>query len=227
MMAALLNNIQAANWGPGEGGIAFENLLRNPSAEDGWVRLRPWLDKLGWQVFPDPYKVTSSVILYTILDWTSGAEYYWSALQRLGRTFWAKFAWGHVPLLGHKPYRPIAVATLLGIIGFVVFIFVHRKRIPFDVAFLFNLVILLIWGFAIIRGSAFLFYSIPPFFPVARYAYPSIVPVAHLLVAGWLALLWLPARWLKGRHQVIYLLPIFLLLTLDIYAIISIVAYYS
>ena len=208
-------------------GIPFKNLLRNPSAEDSWIRLRSWVDRLGWRVFPEPFKVTPSVILYTLLDWQIGADYYWGSAANLFRTFWAKFGWGNVPLLGHKPYRPLAAAAALGIIGFVIYIFARRRTFPWDIAFIFLFVILIVCGFAMIRGPGLLFGRVAPFYPVARYVYPSIVPMVILLVTGWVALTRLPVRWMKASRPYLLIIFVLIFLALDIYAIVSILTYYS
>ena len=209
------------------GGVLFSNLLRNPSAEAGWPRLRSWVDPIGVQVLPDPGVNTPSVIFHTFLDWESGADYYWMTLQRLFRTFWSKFAWGHVPLLGNKPYRPLAVATLLGLLGVFLLIVLKWRKFPWEVGLLFLVSLALAWGAAIIRGSNYVLIPYKIYYPVARYAYPMIIPTVTLIVVGWYVLLSLLQRWTRLRSPILFLIPLVFLVILDVYAVISIANYYG
>lgn len=207
-------------------GLPFTNLLRNPSAEDSGIYLKPWLAELGTRIFPDPGVNSLSVTLYTLLDWEAGARYYWGASQRLLRTFWAKFGWGHVPLLGHKPYRPLALVTLIGVLGFIGYAVFRFKHIRWDIALLFGLGILAVWGITLIRGSNYLFVRIPIFYPVARYAYPVIIPTLLLLVTGWISLLHIAGRWFPKITRYLSFLPLVFLLILAVYSLVSITEYY-
>ncbi|MEA3439390.1 MAG: hypothetical protein U9R58_03830 [Chloroflexota bacterium] len=207
--------------------IPFTNLLKNPSAENSWLRLQPWIDKVATRILPDPGVNNPSVALYTVLDVETGQKYYWGAAQTLFRTFWAKFGWGHVPLLGHKPYRPLAAVTLLGMIGFGVLLIAQRKRFPWDAALLLGVGLLAIWAFALFRGSNYVFVMDRIFLPVARYTYPIIIPAVLILVVGWVALMRIPNLWKKNAGRFLIFIPLIFLLALDIYSIISIAQYYG
>jgi len=207
-------------------GIPFNNLLSNPSAESSGLRLKPWVEKLGTLIFPDPGLNSPSVTLYALLDWEAGARYYWGASQRLLRTFWAKFGWGHVPLLGSKPYRPLAALTLLGIVAFVGYGIVRFKRVPWDIVLLLFLAMAAVWGIALIRGSNYLFVRVPIFYPVARYAYPVIIPTVLALVIGLIGIVSLPERWFPKVSRYLIILPVLTLIFLVLYSLISIVSFY-
>ena len=170
------------------GGVSFENLLRNGSAEQSWIYLRPWADQLATKIFSDYQGQESfSLTIYTLIDWPSVGWYFRTALENIFRTFWAKFAWGHVPLMGTKPYRVIIAVTLMSILGLGIALWQQRQRLsklPWDVLFLFGLTLLIVGGSTILRGTTYIFR--PVYYPVARYIYPAIIPFIFLFFC-WLA----------------------------------------
>ena len=206
---------------------SLTNLLNNPSAEDGWPRFRSWVDRIGIMVLPDPGVNTPSVSLSTILDYQISTEYYSTTIQHLGRTFWAKSGWGHVPLLGHKPYRVLAVFTLLGMLGVGLYVIRKNFRLDWAMVVLFMLFIGTAWGMTIIRGANYVMIPYKLYIPVARYVFPAVVPALFVFSGGWWTLLSYPKKWLKLENQLIYLLPVIALLILDIYAIYSIYRFYG
>ena len=212
-------NLAGGVWGEQE----FTNLVRGPSMEQGWPWVRPWADKLGVKFIPDGGR--PSLILYSLLDKSSAGWYYEYTFYRLARTFWAKFGWGHVSLLGHKPYRVLGVFTVLGLVGAVIALWRKRRVLPWDILIFFAIVLLTVWGISWARGSIYLF--LDPYIPVARYAFPAIIPTMFVLNLGWLEGLEALKRWFRlpqGTEIVVY---IFLMLALDIISIVSILKYYS
>ena len=99
------------------GGRTVENLLREPSAESAWINPRPWADDLWSRVFGYSSHRWASFIFYTLRDWSGAGWYYETTSVTLFRTFWATFGWGHVDLLGGKPYRWLLVVTVVLILG--------------------------------------------------------------------------------------------------------------
>ena len=209
------------------GGRSFVNLLQNPSAEQGWPRLRSWVDQVGVMLLPDPNLNVLSVTLYTALDQNRGHDYYYTAASRLFRTFWAKFGWGQVPLLGHKPYRVLVGLTIIAFIGLPFLLFQKRRDFPWEVALFFLVSLLAIWGVALIRGSNYVLIPYKMYYPVARYAFPAIIPTMMVLSAGWIALLIYAKKWFKIKRGLIFALPLLIFVLLNIYAIISILHYYG
>ena len=209
------------------GGKPFSNLLRNSSAEQSWPRFRSWVDEVGVRILPDQNYNTPSVILNTIFDWETGGEYYWITIQRLLRTFWAKFGWGNVPLLGHKPYRSLAVITLVGLIGFIMLAVRKRRKFPWEIGLLFVIGLAAAWGAALIRGSYYVMTPYKIYYPVARYALPMVIPTITLLVVGWYGLLISLERWPRFKSPLLFLIPLVFLLILDVYSIISLAKYYE
>jgi len=211
------------------GGVPFENLLRNGSAENSWFYLRPWVDALGSKVFSDYQGQESfSLIVYTLVDWPSSGWFYRIVMERLFRTFWAKFTWGHVPLIGAKPYRVLVLITLASIFGVAVGFWQRRHRLrklPWDTLLLLGLTILIFWGATLVRGSTYLLTRV--YVPVARYAYPAIIPTVLFLSTGWYTLLEAPARRLHLPGWVKYAVYVGFFLLLNLYALLSIARFYG
>jgi hypothetical protein len=218
---------KAGEWGE----QPFRNLVRNGSAELNGLRISPWIDDLGSRFLPD--QTRPSLLLTFVSDWSGAGWYYRLTGERLLRTFWGLFGWAHVPLLGHKPYRILAVVTGLGIIGALVGlgrrIWKRTGTPPWDAWALLALLLVSIWVAAGMRGAIYLA-STRLYIPVARYAYPAILPSMFVLSLGWWEMLgWLPARE-PGRNSMSVLrsgVIIAGLLALDVYAIISILSYYT
>jgi hypothetical protein len=211
------------------GGAPYDNLLRNGSAESSWFYLRPWADALASQFFSDYAGQESfSLTIYSLLDWPSSGWYYQLVGANLFRTYWAKFGWAHVPLMGAKPYARILLPfTVLAFIGVGVAFWQrwHRlAKLPWDALFLLGITILIVWGLVIIRGSTYLL--IRPYFAVARYAYPAIIPTVLFLCTGWMSVLSTLERWLRLPGWVKYAVYLGLFLLFNVYALFSILAFY-
>jgi hypothetical protein len=216
-----INDLSAkgGQWGT-EG---FQNLVRNGSFEESGIGIRPWAEELGTKFLPD--KGRPSLILYSLMDLSSSEWYYRSTFYRLGRTFWGKFGWGHVPLLGHKPYRILGIFTGIGLVGAVIALWRNRRTFPWDVLILFGIVLFVVWGMTWVRGSLYIFYN--PFFPVARYAYPVIIPTMFLLNLGWFQVLEFIRRWFTLPRLSEIVIYAGLMIILDVIAIASVISYYS
>ena len=141
------------------------------------------------------------------------------------RTFWAKFGWGNVPLVGSKPYRILAVVTVLGIVGANWAVWRDRHVLQWEVFLLLFLAMFGIWITTIQRGigSIFGWYLIP----VARYAYPAILPTVLVLNTGWLELIHAFGRWLRMTTKVAYAAYLLCFVALDAVSIFSIIRYYQ
>jgi hypothetical protein len=113
--------------------------------------------------------------------------------KHLFRTFWAKFGWGHIDLLGAQwvgggPYALLALILLLGGIGAFIGAIRRRKAIDWEIAFVIILSLAAAWGMALARITIHLAYW-HLYVPAARHAYPVIVPTVLALCFGWLELL--------------------------------------
>lgn len=226
------------------GGQPFTNLIRNPSAELPGLRLNPLVDRLSRKASPDGMQL--SLILGALWDWPATLPVLLSGAEHLFRTFWARFAWGQVLLMpGYRPYRWLLAATLFGLLGAGLALVRRRRRVPWDVAFVFGLSLLLAWFPTLTRILAYL--PQPKlYFPTARHAYPAILPAAFVLSLGWLEIArllanawdWLAARspWKdklprigsEGRFSAVVFVVFFAgFLILDLLSIYSIARYYG
>lgn len=206
------------------GGQPFTNLLRNGSAETAGLRINPWVEKAIVKAFPSYSSL--SFTLYYLFDWPGASWHYWAVGARLFRTFWGYFGWGNAPLLGHKPYRVLLAFTFLAFIGAAIYLYRHRKSLLWAVLFILSLALLGIWMGALIRGVS-LFATNRLWLPVARYAFPAIIPTVLILSVGWLEILRLLERHLRFPRGAQYALYTGLLVTLNVWSLISVIRFYS
>lgn len=213
------------------GGVKFENLLRNASAEHGSLRVAPWADNLGAQFLPDQTR-PSSILAY-LMDWQGVDWHYRLTIERLLRTFWAKFGWAHISLTGNKPYQLLAALSAIGIAGFVVWfarqLIQTKGKMPWNIMVILASQMLIVWGGTISRGVIYLGNN-RLYLPVARYAYTAIIPTMLILTLGWLELLNLVFKLLRLPRTSTFLrgsIWLGLLLILDIWSILSIYRYYQ
>ncbi|MFC2043249.1 ArnT family glycosyltransferase [Chloroflexota bacterium] len=228
------------NWG----GEEFTNLIRNGSAESASLRFRPWIDSLGSRFLRD--NARPSLVLTSLMD-VSGSGWLHEIISiRLLRTFWAKFGWGHVALVGGHPYRWLGIITLFGIFGSILSVLKKWSHISWDVIFLLLIVIIVSWGAAFVGGAIFV--GVPhTYIPVARHAYPAIIPTLIVLCFGWIAIfrgmivltlsilkrigfmnlqvLKIPDNSLPDRVIILLMFTFFILL--DFYSIVSIAHHYG
>ena len=90
-------------------------------------------------------------------------------------------------------------------------------------------VLVLAWGSTFLRGAIYLA-SPQIYIPVARYAFPAIVPTSIILAGGWLFILSTPfvlvKRWNRHPQYMAGWIYIVGLLIIDLYAMWSIYQYY-
>jgi hypothetical protein len=230
------------------GGQPFVNLIRNPSIEKAGLRIQPQIDNLGARLLPD--NTRPSWILTSMLDWPATGFVYKSSARHLFQTFWARFGWGHVPLLGPKgaedlPYQILAILTLVGICGALVGLIHRRRRASWEIVAVFSLALLLLWGLTLLRGMTYLAYE-HIYGTVARHAYPVIIPTMLIFCFGWFEIFtWVNSvmsRLFKNKattgktvlplrtqrlFKFEFALYIFLFVALDVLSLASIALYYS
>lgn len=200
------------------GGRRFTNLLRNGSAEQGWPRLRPWVDQaLVHYIHRSP---TQSVA--AVFDTRRIAEVFVPyMLQPAADTFVESFAWSNVKIadpLWRYLARYLAVLALIGCIKWLIARRAKMWGVLWPALLFLALVGLLVWINTLFRPLPLLgeMYVVP----VARYTYPAIIVTALAIVGGWWAL-WPP----KLRLGAVLAL-IAGLLALNAVAITTIAAYY-
>jgi hypothetical protein len=199
------------------GGAAFTNLLADGSAESSWPHIRSWADRAGARILPD--RGRPSLVLYALLQMKDLQNYFYSDVINSVRTFWAKFGWEAVSLLGGTPYRYLSYLMGIGFIGAFLTLWRARKKIPWHPLIFLGLTTAGVWISTFLMGTVYLF--VKYYYPHARYSFPVIVPVLLLLVGGWLG--WIPTKYRKYVEAAI---PIGFFL-LNIYAVVSITYYYA
>jgi hypothetical protein len=207
------------------GGQQFQNLIRNAFAEKTWPGFKPWIEKIFANRLP--FNISD---IWIMLDWKSVKGYLVSTGGILFRTFWAKFGWGQVPLLGTHPYRVLGYITLLGLFS-VLPLFIRKRSIVFSPT---GLVLVLatmgiVW-LTIARGAPSLFDQINferVLYPVSRYLYPAIFPILLILNAGWHQVFDFLSRYVPHIRRIYLPLLVSFFFCLDAYSIYSIVVYYK
>jgi len=168
----------AGEWG----GQPFVNLLRNPSFERSSPRIIARLDDLASNFLPD--RALPSQVLASIWDRPGSGYFYRIVSRHLFETFWARFGWGHIPLVWGWVYGLLAVVTLLGACGAAWGAWRLRQTLPWGAVAIGGVALLAAWALALVRGSVYLhlpFY----YYPTARHAYPAILPLVLGLSFGW------------------------------------------
>jgi hypothetical protein len=162
-------------------GARFTNRIRNGSAEMTWPHPRLWVER------PLRKYAHRSLarFLASMLDWERTSPVHELAMNRLFTSFWARFGWNEVGL-SRAWYRALAVLTAWGILGALAAwarSWKSGRSLPWMRAVALLAVSgLLVWGNAFLRSHPV---GHTPFIPVARYAYPVIIPSAMVLVGGW------------------------------------------
>lgn len=198
----------------------FVNLIHNGSAEQAWLGTRRSIDR----AFDNLYPASLSTILTSTGDWNGASWYFESSFNNLFRTFWAKFGWGHVSLIGKRPYRPLFAITTLGIIGAIIAAWYYRYTLPKSENIFLLLSGLLIWGATLFRGIESLINTV--FIPAARYAYPAIIPTILVFCCGWLTIGQILHSKFKIPSFFLSIAYILFFILVDIISIQSIVQFY-
>ena len=190
------------------GGQPFENQLRNPSFETGFLRVRSELDEIGVRVLPNLAR--PSMLLDYLTDWESMSFFHLLTLDRLERTFWAHFGWGHVPVQPSSLYAMFSFVGILALVGVLAGFIRFWRSIPWDIVFIFGSALVLAWSTTFTRSFGFAF-QYKFYVPVARHTFPAIIPAVLFLTFGWYELFEWFVRvwgWLRSKFG---LLPVRLL----------------
>jgi hypothetical protein len=213
-------------------GIPFTNLIRNASAEDAWPRVNPRVDGLVGRLLPGTGFERLSLTLYSVFDTRGVGWYFERTFKNLVRTFWAVFGWNEVILPGNKPYRPLAWITIIGLLGALWAGWRYRRQIPWRVVILYAAALAGVWGFAMLRGSNYVFLR-TGFLPPARYVFPVVIPAMLAFVAGWFVMFdlsmggWLRHAGYTSRAWLVYLPFGLFFFGLNIYCLVSMVQFWQ
>jgi hypothetical protein len=173
----------------------FVNLVRNPSAEQAWPRLRPWVEPTLNEYVSLGAGRTPSKLLAAMVDVERTSELLLSPLSLIPfDTTFTRLAWGHV-VLTHPAWmyvvRGLWLAALLG--GVLWWLDVRRPTLHGLRPALALLAVAgaLVWLSTLTRTLPRINEGLP--LPMARYTFPAILVTILALVGGWWSL-W-PRRW--------------------------------
>ncbi len=205
------------------GGQPFTNLLRNPSAEQGWLRLHPWVEQQIAQVVSLGWGRTPSLLLATVQDIERSHEL---AVRYVGwlpyDSMFDGLAWGNIRFDHALLHGVLRVWLGVALVGSGWWLWRNRRRrdhVLSAVLLVLLPALLLGWGGTLLRSFPRI--SEGAVLPVARYTYPVIAATLLLLIGGTLALL--PRR----MHTPALLLLVGLTGLLNIAAIILVWNFYN
>lgn len=190
------------------------------------MRLRSWVDEIGVRLLPDKGANQPSVTLYYFLDFAGANLFQRNSAQVLFRTFWARFGWGHVPLMQIWPYWIILAAMLAGFLAAVPAMWRLRKNFPWPAAAFLGLALLGVWLQTLMRGANYPTQLRAIYYPTARYAFPVIIPTMLLLNLGWHEIGRALKNWLHLPGKVLSWGYVLAWAALNLYAILSIARFY-
>ncbi|HNP72496.1 MAG TPA: hypothetical protein PLO33_08310 [Kouleothrix sp.] len=171
-------------------GRSFANLLRNPSADAGWPRLRAVVDRLLVRYI---HRSPAQSIAALFDVWRVAPIFFSAMLLPATDSFVQSFAWSNVRLRDPIWLYLSRYLALLALLGGLRWLLSRRSAgLALRPAALFLLLVgLLIWANTLLRPLPLLgeLYVVP----AARYTYPAIIVSLLALVGGWRAL-W-GARW--------------------------------
>ncbi len=162
-----------------------QNWLRNGSGAATWPRLGIQAVDVLQSLTPE--WISWSAIVSSIQDMHGIGWYFWDAAERIFRTYWGQFAWGHV---GAQPiaFWIAGLLTVIGAIGWLAKVALE-PNVDSRLWCALAVTILLVSVLALVRGvTNTLEGPGPPYLPVARYLYPVAAPLTIALATGWLKL---------------------------------------
>ena len=212
----------------GRGGVwagqSFTNRLRNASAERAGPRIRPWAERL-FERAAGAY-LSPLALVGALADFERSRPIFGATTNLLLQSFWARFSWGQIGLMAPW-YTLLAVWSGLGASAGAWRLWRAWRRQAgswkLAVAWL-GLAMLASWGTVYLRGL-FNAADTALVLPVARYAYPVIIPTLLMLMGGWQAFFGAPARGAGARNW-LAIVPFAYFLALDLASLAAIIANY-
>ncbi|WP_333691836.1 glycosyltransferase family 39 protein [Chloroflexus sp.] len=182
------------------------------------ARSRPWLATLEQNYF----RAEIVPWLQSWLNWERAWPLYLSTIGVAHNHFWARLAWGHIPILppvGDWLFAGLSVAALVGLArGW--FDWRHTWPLWLQRWFWLCLVAVIAAWIALLGRLHPLPEGVSPYIPRGRYLYWAMVPTMWLLVMGWRHL-W-PERWRShARYALIAIFGV-----VDLAAIVTLAMYY-
>jgi hypothetical protein len=215
-------NFSDVNASRGEwAGRSFKNLVRNAGTIQAWPKFRDYV-----YIFANAidYRLAEGLghVIYS-LDYKGTAWYSKTTLAVIFRSFWAKFGWGEITLMGAKPYRALYIAMIVMLIGCLLG---FRKKLSWSGLQIFlwlSLNIFFSLGYAWFTGISMNSYIDRPSIPVARFIFPTIFAILAIFNFGW-------ENWIELIHAryrwIGYAIFIGLFVTLDVLSVMTVYGYY-
>lgn len=168
------------------GGQPFTNLVRNGSAEQAWLYVRPEVESA---LRPLVRRSLSRIVASLFDIERTGTIILFDVAPDLVFRSFATFGWGDVMPSGDGWRRALPLALLVALAGCARSFAGSDWSIRRVAIAVFLIIGALIWANAALRILPALITQPPPF---PRYGFPAIAPLALVLAAGWLA--WWPAN---------------------------------
>lgn len=204
------------------------NVVRNSSIETGFPKNKELVDRLLAKAELN----TSMSQIVQLFDYDSVGWYLSTTAIIIFKGFWAGFGWGAVPVIGKYAYEMLLVFTFLTGLTSIFFIVKQFKLLPKPVVILFLIIVTTQLVNVFARGAGSWYLS--PYYPRARYFYPSIVSLVIFFVYGIYRILKMfclignpnddQTRTLKSARNMVYLLCSLMLIA---WGIVSIYRYYA
>ncbi|MAT42507.1 MAG: hypothetical protein CL609_09215 [Anaerolineaceae bacterium] len=163
------------------------NLVRDHDLKKTWPRFRPFILELFNKI---DYRISraASWIIYS-LDTKATFWYTQESFENLFRSFWGKFAWSQVVLSGNKPFRPIKIFSLIGLILSLFYLIPKLSKKNVNIFFWLAIAIFGNLFYAWFTGISDNSFFGKPQLPDSRYIFVSIYPLLGLIVYGWSSIL--------------------------------------
>ena len=165
--------------------IQENNLIRNPSGEQMWLRLRPWAHRIVGKTL----RRSPSYVFSALEDLPKNGPFLLGLIAPwLLNDFFSAFAWGHVRLgVEWVPLFQLLIAlALIGSVKWLIQTGVRQHTLLWPAVLFLAFVAFVVWASALLWPLPYQWAKIQ--FPSGRYLYVSIIPSALLLAGGWWAL---------------------------------------
>ncbi len=162
------------------GGVSFVNYLKGASAETAWF----WLNSRVTGILGKAFPGSRDILFASLQEWPLGIIRYSEIVFWLTITFWGHLAGAKVYMLGTPAIYALLIGiTVFGIASALIYLFENFQMLHKPEILFLGFVLTLSWGITIAReGSGLLVIEHSTW---ARYAFPSMIPTALLLSAGW------------------------------------------
>jgi hypothetical protein len=210
-------NASRGNWA----GKPFQNLVRNAGSVQAWPKFRDYVYILANAI---DYRLAEGIghVIYS-LDYQGTAWYTSTTLSVIFQSFWAKFGWGEITLMGSKPYRTFYIAMVFMIVGCILGVKKRFSWSGFQIYLWLIMNILFSLGYAWFTGISMSSYIDKAYIPVARFIFPAVLAILAILNFGWgywIQLIHVRFRWIGSAIFVA------LFVTLDVMSIMTVYGYY-